>query len=138
MDEFNADELRTSLEAACDDLWWSSESDYPVEVVWESVALADRSIEQSVVRELFDHAEDTEIEIVDVEDFFERATAIKSWHTDEDEVQIARLRSLKTLLTDSLTHLQVYRCGAVEIKVYVLGNAPNNIIAGVKTILIET
>ena len=27
--------FKAQLEAACDDLWWSSESDYPVEVVWK-------------------------------------------------------------------------------------------------------
>ena len=137
------DELKAKLEAACEDLWWSSESDYPVKPVWrEESADADAPIATAAVRQMFDYASEVDVEVVDIEDFFERATAPKSWHTDEDKAQRDRLQQLKTFLTESLIHLQVYRCGEVEISVYVLGytggSTGDRHIAGVKTILVET
>lgn len=134
-----ADDLKAQLEAACDDLWWSSESDYPVEMVWiPATEVPTEAIEASAVRKLFSRAEDAAIEVISIEAFFERATAPKSWHTEADKVQMNRLQALKALLTDSLSNLQVYRWGEVEIRVYVLGNAPDSAIAGVKTTLVET
>ncbi len=137
-----ANTLKSKLKTACNDLWWSSESDYPVKVVWNPAApegtSADSPIAVSAVREMFGCADDMDVQIVDIEDFFERAIAPKSWHTKEDREECDRLLQLKVLLTNELEHLQVYRCGKVEINVYVLGYTDDRNIAGVKTILVET
>jgi Nuclease A inhibitor-like protein len=129
-----ANELKAQIEDAIENLWWSSESDYPVSLVWQPPA----EISVAQVRQLAGCDEDAPIQIVNVNDFFARAIAPQSWHTSDDEAQLAQLKKLKILLTQSLAHLQVYRCGAVEISVYVIGNAPDGSIAGVKTILVET
>ncbi len=129
-----ADGLKAQLETATEDLWWSSESDYPVKVVWQPPA----KINQAMIRRLAGCDQEAQIQTVDVEDFFERATTPKSWHTPEDKAQLTQLKALKSLLIDSLTHLEVYRYGAVEITVYVIGTAPDGSIAGVTTTLVET
>ncbi|CAN5719404.1 hypothetical protein BH23CYA1_BH23CYA1_10490 [soil metagenome] len=129
--------LKTQLEAACDDLWWSSESDYPVEVIWFAAPAESADGDQeSLVRELIGC--EGEVETVDIEDFFSRSTALKSWHTAEDKAQISRLQQLKTLLQSALTNPRVYRCGEVEVRVYAVGHTPDGGIAGVKTTLVET
>lgn len=137
-----ANDLKAQLEAATEDLWWSSESDYPVEVVWqpplEISAEIPAEINEATVRRLTGCNENVQIQLVDIEDFFEQATTPKSWHTCEDKAQLTQLKALKSLLVNSLTHTQVYRCGAVEIKVYVIGTAPDGSIAGVTTTLVET
>ncbi|MEL7068905.1 MAG: nuclease A inhibitor family protein [Cyanobacteria bacterium J06581_3] len=145
--------LKVKLEEVCNDLWWSSESDYPVEVVWvEGAAIASKKAStapfskpssQAAIRNWLlsnvEKIEDpAELKQVDIEDFFERAIAPKSWHTTEDKAQIAQLRQLKELLERSLQPLQVYRYGKVEVLVYVLGHTPESDIAGVKTCLVET
>lgn len=131
------DSLKAQLETACNDLWWSSESDYPVEVVWPTAPseLTDENRE-SLVRELAGY--EGELEAVSVEDFFERAIAPKSWHTAEDKAQISQLQRLKALLQSALSNPKAYRCGEVEVSVYVVGNTPDGNIAGVKTTVIET
>ncbi|MGC1306555.1 MAG: nuclease A inhibitor family protein [Phormidesmis sp.] len=131
-----ADQLKAQLQGACNDLWWSSESDYPIEVVWETSDL--ETIDRSLIRRLFNLADDIEIQVVNIESFFERATSPRGWHTEADKDQRLRLQKLKNLLIHSLCQLQVYRCGEVEITVYALGQAPDGSIAGVKTLLIET
>lgn len=132
-----ANDLKAQLEAVTKDLWWSSESDYPIEVVWQPAEISAEANEVTV-RRLAGCNENAQIQVVDVEDFFKRATMPESWHTPEDKAQLTQLKALKSLLVDSLTHLQVYRCGAVEIAAYVIGTAPDGSIAGVRTTLIET
>ena len=137
-DRQNTDGLKAQLETLCTDLWWSSESDYPVEIVWQSASKTRGGIDETTVRNLADLAKNVTVQIANVEDFFERQTTPQSWHTAEDKVQLDKLQQLKSLLTSSLINFQVYRCGETEIKVYAIGKTPDGHIAGVKTILVET
>lgn len=152
--------LRAQLETACDGLWWSSESDYPVEVVWQptqDLAKTNKAIEFAEVtptndepmRRWIAHSEkgkgkggkgegDHKIACVNPTELFTKATAPKSWHTAEDKAQLAQLQQLRQLLESTLSHIKIYRCGEVEVSLYILGLAPGNILAGVKTTLIET
>ena len=150
--------LKTQLEEACEGLWWSSESDYPVEVVWVSaiakasedqvasedpVAAEDQVAAESVlstegVCRVLGIENADELTTVEVKDFFARSLTPKSWHTAEDKAQIAQLQQLKTLLVRSLQSLTVYRVGSVEIDLYILGLTPDGTLSGVKTRLVET
>lgn len=147
--------LRAQLEAACKDLWWSSESDYPVEVVWQEVVWQPANV--SLTTEVFtggtDFTEATDDQIrrwvascepnnsittVSLADFFKLATTPQSWHTAEDNAQRSQLQQLKDLLEATLTRLQVYRCGEIEVNAYILGVTSQGTLAGVKTTLVET
>ncbi|PZO23201.1 MAG: hypothetical protein DCF25_00825 [Leptolyngbya foveolarum] len=131
------DGLKERLENACKDLWWSSEADYPVKVVWQPSVVGDRN--PTVINQWISSVhEESKIEKVDLNDFFERATTPKSWHTKDDKVQLSRLKCLKELLNAELSALQVYRCGEVEIAAYVLGYSTEGVLAGVQTVLVET
>lgn len=133
----STDDLKKRLEDACKDLWWSSEADYPVKVVWQPnvVGNTDSTAIDQWISALH---ESNEIEKVNLNDFFERATTPKSWHTREDKIQLSRLKHLRELLTAELSSLQVYRCGEVEIATYLLGYSTDGILAGVQTVLVET
>ncbi len=144
-----AEAFKSQLEAACDNLWWSSESDYPVEMVWQSAtqgqsdeAAEPIKISETVILQLAGYAaeesEKISVESVTLESFFAQALAPQPWHTPTDKAQIAQLQHLKTLLSSSLKNLQVYRCGAVEITALVLGFTADGSIAGFKTTVIET
>ncbi|MEM9091630.1 MAG: nuclease A inhibitor family protein [Cyanobacteria bacterium P01_F01_bin.53] len=157
--------LREQLETACDGLWWSSESDYPVEVVWQpsqDLAGTNAGIDFTKVTSTHDEPirrwiadyeggngkegkgkgakplEDREIACVHPTEFFTKATVPKSWHTQEDKAQLAQLQQLRQILEGTLSHLKIYRFGEVEVSLYILGLAPGDILAGVKTTLIET
>ena len=138
-DNVQKEELKTRLEEACKDLWWSSESDYPVEVVWQpEVAVSAGAVSETMDDWVREHHLEDNIEKVEINDFFERATMPRSWHTHEDKVQLSRLQQLKDLLIAELSSLQVYRCGEVEIKAYVLGCSADNVLAGFQTLIVET
>ncbi|MGB3297665.1 MAG: nuclease A inhibitor family protein [Phormidesmis sp.] len=133
-----ANNLKAQLEAATKNLWWSSESDYPIKVVWQPSAAVSAPINEATARQLAGCDQKEPIRVVAIEDFFERATAPKSWHTSVEKAQLAQLKALKDLLLNSLADLQVYRYGEIEITVYIIGTAPDGTVAGVTTTLIET
>lgn len=133
----STDGLKERLEDACKDLWWSSEADYPVKVVWQPNFVGDTD-PTAIDQWVSSFNEKKEIEKVDLNSFFERATTPKSWHTKADKVQLSRLKRLRELLTAELASLQVYRCGEVEIAAYVLGYSTDGVLSGVQTVLVET
>ena len=143
------EKLKDQLEAACDDLWWSSEADYPVEMVWLPApqGQGDKAAEPIEINETLilqlagyttEESEQITVKRVELETFFEQALAPKTWHTRADKAQIAQLQHLKTILTQSLKNLQVYRCSEVEVTALVLGFVADGSLAGIKTILVET
>ncbi len=139
------EDLKVQLEEACEGLWWSSESDYPIEVVWVSAAdhkVTDHEGASTLLAAVVCGASgvgDTDaLTIGEVEDFFARSLTPKSWHTAEDKAQITQLQQLKTLLVQSLKPLKVYRYGSVEIDAYILGLTADGTVAGIKTRLVET
>lgn len=117
------DELKARLKAVCIDLWWRSESDYPVEVVWQPKN---------------DVTETDAIASIPVSEFFSKQTTPKSWDTAEDRAQRVQLQQLQELLEGNLTNLQIYRRGEVEVTVYVLGRTAEGTLAGVRTTLVKT
>lgn len=148
--------LKTKLEAACKDLWWSSEADYPVEVLWHELpalqrldpqaltatateaALSPAVLDPVLICSLAGCAEDTAITARPFDSFFASYLIPKGWHTGEDKQQLKQLDQLQTLLATSLIQPQVYRCGDVEITLLIVGYASDSIVAGVKTCLVET
>ncbi|MGD1867700.1 MAG: nuclease A inhibitor family protein [Phormidesmis sp.] len=138
--------LKAQLEAACQDLWWSSEADYPVEVVWcelpasQHVENIDRqnSIDKVLIRQIAGCQEDTQIASRPFDTFFDKYLTPKGWHTKEDKQQLKQLEQLKNLITEALLHPQVYRCGDVEITLCVVGYFSGEILAGFKTCVVET
>ena len=134
--------LKTQLEEACQDLWWSSEADYPVEVVWQSASEVSsdeqKPTHEKLVRRVMNISAADKLIEVEVEAFCERSLTPKSWHTAEDKAQLAQLQRLKNLLTDSLQKLKVYRHGEVDISLYILGYTAKGDLACVKTCLVET
>ncbi|MEL6554344.1 MAG: nuclease A inhibitor family protein [Cyanobacteria bacterium J06621_11] len=139
-------QLKSQLEAACYDLWWRSESDYPIEVVWHP-AMPNQDLAESdlakpetptLLHQIMDIEDDKALAVVDIEDFFAKQLTPKSWHTAEDKAQLNQLQQLKILLSESLEQIQVYRYGTVEVLIYVLGYTLEKDIAGVKTCSVET
>lgn len=134
--------LKSQLEAACDDLWWRSEADYPITVVWLSAADTPAasdggSLNGELIRQIMG-CDGADVKVGDVEGFFERSLTPHSWHTDEDTARISRLEHLKTLLTTALVNSKVYRCGEGEISLSVLGRTSDGQVAGIQTTLVET
>lgn len=128
-------EIIDQLRTAADGLLMMSESEYPFEVfLWEDAAPA---TPQKVVQQT-NHPQNTPVEIVGVDDFFQMATTEEDWHEEEEKATVKRFQTLVQELKKNLTNLQVYRLGNKEIDVYVVGQTPAVNLVGISTKVVET
>jgi hypothetical protein len=120
----NSEDLVQPFTAAVAGLSWMSETDDPFEVLyWTGIPS-----EQLTPQEVLHRAKlppDTPVEGMTLEAFLAPATQGQPWHTDEEAQSAKQFQALQTLLEQTLTQLQVYRCGTVEREIYVVGQAQN-------------
>ncbi len=72
------------------------------------------------------------------ESWFWDAVTDQDYTDDESKARNAQFANVKTLLDAQLTNRQVFRVGATEIDVYLLGQLPDGSRAGLQTKVIET
>jgi hypothetical protein len=117
-----ADPLLTTLKKATAGLLYPSEYDAPLEpFVWEA---ADNTLTE--VRRLSGHPPEERCQILSANAFFGELA--------EEEGFPALYETLKEILTD----LKVYRCGAANLTLYVVGRDEHGRLAGFKTRAVET
>jgi Nuclease A inhibitor-like protein len=122
------------LKQATTDLLWSSESDYPFEVVsWEPGTELNPT-------DLFSNIYDTElaIESITLLDLFEPVLTIEDWYEQAELDLVDRYTNLLDLINTNLTEVEVFRVGEVEIDIYIIGKTPTGNIIGLKTRSVET
>jgi hypothetical protein len=127
-------EIIDRLKQATTDLLWSSESDYPFEVVsWEL------GIELTPT-DLFSNIYDTDlaIESIPLTDLFEPVLTIEDWYEDAELALVDRYTNLLDSINTNLSEVQVFRVGEVEIDIYIIGKTPTGDIIGLKTRSVET
>jgi Nuclease A inhibitor-like protein len=119
---------------ATTDLLWSSESDYPFEVVsWEPGTELNPS-------DLFSNIYDTDlaIESIALLDLFEPVLTIEDWYEQPELNLVDRYTNLLDLINTNLSQVEVFRVGEVEIDIYIIGKTPTGNIIGLKTRSVET
>ncbi|MBD1835403.1 nuclease A inhibitor family protein [Cyanobacteria bacterium FACHB-472] len=132
----NNSELIDQLKSASEDLLFMSESDYPFEVfLWE---LDKTSLAKERLLELTGHPQDTPVEVVDIDRFFRAATTEQDWYGEEEIATLKKYQNLVETLNKNLSSLKVYRIGAIEIDVYILGQTSTGDLVGLSTKVVET
>jgi Nuclease A inhibitor-like protein len=127
-------EVLDLLKQATIDLLWSSESDYPFEIVtWEP------GIEMTTAT-LFSNLDqaDLAIESIDLTNFFEPVLIVEDWYEAEELAQVDRYTNLLQTIDSNLTEVKVFRIGEIEIDIYIVGKTPSGDIVGLKTQVVET
>ena len=128
-------EILKDLQLASEGLMYSSESEYPFEVLcWEGTSCAN----PETVKQKTNHSPEVPVKIVAVDDFFQRATTEEDWYGDEEKATTAKFQALVETLKTKLKNLQVYRLGEVEIDVYIVGETPTGELVGLSTKVVET
>jgi hypothetical protein len=131
------DDLIAQLTAATVNLCWSSETDAPF-----TVQLGPTNVEEPLNSEqVLAWAQlplDTPINAVDLDEFLAPVLTPQSWHTSEESATVARFQALQTLLHKRLTHLRVYRCGEIELTLYIVGQTPQADWIVLQTSAVET
>ena len=127
-------EIIDRLTQATVDLLWSSESDYPFELVtWIS------GTELTAVA-LFQGLDDADLEIesMTLTDLFKPVLVVEDWYEAAELAQIDRYKNLLQAIESSLADVQVFRVGEVEIAIYIVGRTSVGDLVGLKTYVVET
>ena len=122
-------------------LSYTSETDCGFEtVIWkpESGAEAFASVDAVIVLRLAGKPPETEIKEIAFGDFFAKLTAAQDWYGDEEKATVRRYQNLQNLLAENLRDPKVFKVGAIEIDIYIVGVDQAGNIAGVKTKAVET
>ena len=128
-------EFVQKLQTAIDNLFWSSEAEYPWEIFyWQDVA----TFNENILLQHSNSSSNSKIAIQQFSDFFEPATKQQNWHNDTEKAEVRRYQTLVDLMATNLTDLEVYLLGKVEINTYVLGTTKSNAIAGITTKIVRT
>jgi Nuclease A inhibitor-like protein len=126
-----------SLTAATADLFWISETDAPFEVLLVDVPLPAKLTAKKLLKCL-KHEAATPIATCDLDTFFQPVLEPQDWHEEEDKENIKRYENVIGLIKQHLTEPQVYRVGAIDITIYILGKTPDNQWVALKTQAVET
>lgn len=129
------EQLIEELKKATEGLLFMSEADYPFEIVRLEGATA---LNPQHLRELSGAVADAPVESASVEEFFRSAVSEPGWKKGEELVQARRFQSLVRLLKESLSELQVYRVGEINMAVFILGKSASGNHIGLQTRSIET
>jgi hypothetical protein len=133
-DEISA--LIARLQDATTGLLWTSEIDAPLEVIHWSPSVLELTPEQLL--KLTHHPLATPVKRMAVDTFFAGATEEQDWFGEEERVIAEQYRNLVAILKQSLSNLQVYRVGEVNIDLYILGQTESGDWVGLATQAVET
>ncbi|HEY9825473.1 MAG TPA: nuclease A inhibitor family protein [Stenomitos sp.] len=125
------------LAASVEDLQWHSETDAPFELLYWPGTVG-KQLAPADVLKLVGLESDTPLEVLAVEAFFAPALTPQDWHTPVEVEETQRFQALQRLLSETLTQLQVYRCGEIELEIYITGQLPTGEWAVLHTSAVET
>ena len=81
----------------------------------------------------------TPVEVDDVDDWFANHTGFDpSADDDFDKTQLAQYASVKSLLQQNLTDIQVFRTGTIDVGTYIVGRTANGDLVGIHSTAVET
>lgn len=130
-------EITEKLKQASDGLLFMSESDYPFEVfLWS--AQAQEALTDQKLLQLTGHSQNVPVEKVDLDYFFRNSAQEKDWHDQNQKETVKQFRALVETLKANLRDIQVYRVGAINIDVYIVGKTQSGDLVGLSTKLVET
>jgi Nuclease A inhibitor-like protein len=127
-------EIIDRLQQAITDLQWSSESDYPFEIVtWaQDIELTPLAL----FSELVDP--NLKIETLSLTDFFAPVLIVEDWYAAAELAQVNRYQDLLHSIESHLSNVQVFRIGEIEIAIYIIGKTLAGDTIGLKTYAVET
>jgi hypothetical protein len=130
------DSLVETLKQATEGVFYTSESDYPFQVIhWEGNGepiTAETIIKKTGIQE------GTPIEVIDFAEFFNPEIPDPDWYGIEEKAESAKYKNLMEILNNHLSNINVYRLGEIEIDIYILGQLECGDIMGLVTKSIET
>ena len=124
------------LKAALQGLYFTSESDYPLELIcWTK--LEGKGLDLEFVKQQLGLDEAIPAEEGDAQEFLQNCAKIESWFGDDEKKNAQGFQRLQEFLSRQLANLKLFRLGEIEVTVVVAGESAANVL-GFKTTSIET
>lgn len=129
--------LQRQFQEAIVDLWWMSETDAPFELmVWPQAFDSGFSVKELMTLTALDDT--LTIQETSVEQFFAPAIRAQDWHGDLEKEEIRRFQWLKTLISEQLSHVKIYRMGETHFTILIVGQTQTNAWIALTTQAVET
>lgn len=132
--------LVQKIAEAVADLVWVSETDAPFDVVRWPDSFGESTqelIHQDRVLQQVQLPPETPVEMIDLETFL-APTAPQPWHSEAEQAIAVRFQTLGNLLHDTLEEIQVFRCGEIELEIYIVGHTLEGHWIALHTSAVET
>ncbi len=131
----SAQGILSHLQEASAGLLFPSETDAPFTCfVWDD--LHDISVPTLLMKT--GNKTGTPVEEISLEQLFSGVTRIAEWMSEDERAEALRFQELQQTLEDLLYDVRVFRIGAMDIDVYVVGITESGVCAGVSTQIVET
>jgi hypothetical protein len=112
--------LVDTFKTTVQDLYYSSESDYPFAVFALQCDISTPLSPNTLLKHL-GKPQNSTIDEQPVDQFFSRLTQIKPWYGNQEIAIANRFQTLADLVHNTLVNPTVYRIGTVEIDIYIVG-----------------
>jgi hypothetical protein len=128
-------DVMTQLAKAAEGLLFSSESDYPLTPF---SLRGPAPFTPDALYELTSLPKSAPITRVDFDAFFAPMLSLSSGASAEARQRVGRFQKLAQLLRKNLSGIAVYKLGAVEMPVFIVGRLPDGSFGGLRTTVVET
>ena len=128
-------EARAQLETLAANLFFVSESDFPLTVTQVGDAA---DLDAGALLAALGKPAASRVEQVTVDELFGYPAQEQAWHTAEERVNAGRYQALLSFLSTALQGARAFRIGSIDIDVYALGKSSDGKWLGVATKLVET
>ena len=131
----NCNEIKDALTTLTAGLYYSTESDYPLELLdWG--AKTDAEVKEHIAGL---HGNAFPLQELSCSDFFSRyINALKSSGSAEMEAMARRFEELEKFIGTHAPCCAVYRCGRIEVGIYIVLMLPDPSVLVLKTMAVET
>jgi hypothetical protein len=129
------DAIIAQLRDAAEGLLYPSESDEPFQCfLWHDIS----TITPDTLLTKTHNKPGTPLEEISLERFFSGVMQEADWMDEHERREAQRFQALHDVLTDLLTDIRIFRIGAMDIDVYLVGRTPSGTYVGLQTKVVET
>lgn len=128
--------FQTRLLPLLDCLLYPSDSDEPIDFFCYTY-LGGTPLTTQSLQLLFGLEFDSYVRERDPSVFWSLVTTMQDWYTEEEQERTHRFSAIKEMMEANLSHIQYFEVGDIEVGLYVMGQAQNQII-GIKTMAVRT
>lgn len=133
----DVEELLEILKSMSEDLLFTSESDYPFEVIcWE---IKTETIDITTIQQYIDNdSEMVEIKESTPDKLLSRRARTRPYHSTERREKANRFKQIIAFFESQVANPKAFKIGQTEIDIYIIGTVSDSHIIGLKTMAVET